>query len=92
MTHPVAVETPAPAIPENLRAAALAEIVVQATVEPDGSVSQAHIVKPSPVPGASRACAAYFERAVARWRYRPATYHGKPVRTFLTIPFVRPGC
>lgn len=88
----VAIDSSPPSIPENLRKEAIPLIVIQAVVEPDGSVSEVHAIKPAPIPPASRECVGYFERAVARWRYKPAEYHGKPVRSYLTLPFAHPPC
>lgn len=92
MTRAVAIDSSPPVIPEKLRKGALQEIVLQITVEPDGSLSHIRTIKPSPIPPASRECVGFFERAVAARRYKPARYHGQPVRSFLIIPFVRPPC
>ncbi len=70
-----------PSYPEELRQQHKAGIVViQAIVNTDGSVGPAAVVRHSD-PGFDEAALT----AVRRWRYEPATLHGKPVRVYLPI-------
>lgn len=76
-----ALSTPAPRFPpEALRAGQSGEVQVEFTVEPDGSVSNARVVRAQP--------ARVFDReavnAVKRWRFQPVD---APVTTRRTIGF-----
>ena len=63
-----AISTPAPAYPsEALRAGESGEVVVEFTVNPDGSVSNPRVVRASPPRTFDRAAI----NAVRRWRFQP---------------------
>ena len=63
-----ALSTPAPAYPpEALRAGESGEVVVEFTVNPDGSVSNARVVRANPPRTFDRAALS----AVRRWRFQP---------------------
>ena len=73
--------TPAPSYPtEALRAAQSGEVQVEFTVAPDGSVSDARVVRADPPRIFDRAAVA----AVRRWRFEPVA---EPVTTRRTIAF-----
>ena len=73
--------TPAPAYPvEALRAAVQGEVQVEFTVSPDGSVSDARVVRADPPRVFDRAAVA----AVRRWRFEPIA---EAVTTRRTIAF-----
>ena len=73
--------TPAPRYPaEALRAAQSGEVQVEFTVAPDGSVSDARVVRSDPPRIFDREAVA----AVRRWRFEPV---GQPVTTRRTISF-----
>lgn len=73
--------TPAPTYPvEALRAAVQGEVQVEFTVSPDGSVSDARVVRADPPRVFDRAAVA----AVRRWRFEPIA---EPVTTRRTIAF-----
>ena len=73
--------TPAPSYPtEALRAAQSGEVQVEVTVAPDGSVSDARVVRADPPRIFDRAAVA----AVRRWRFEPVA---EPVTTRRTIAF-----
>lgn len=55
-------------------------VVIQAIVNPDGSVGPATVVRHSDAEFDDSALA-----AVRQWRYEPATLRGAPVRVYLTI-------
>lgn len=62
------ISTPAPSYPpEALRAGEAGEVVVEFTVNPDGSVSNARVVRASPPRTFDRAALS----AVRRWRFQP---------------------
>ena len=76
-----ALSTPAPRYPpEALRAAQSGEVQVEFTVSPDGSVTNARVVRASPPRVFDREAVA----AVRRWRFEPV---GEPVTTRRTIAF-----
>lgn len=73
----------APVYPEAARRARQqAELVLQAVILRDGSVTEVQVLRCS-LPGLG------FEQsaveAVRQWRYRPATRNGEPVEVYLTI-------
>jgi protein TonB len=73
--------TPAPRYPvEALRASQSGEVQVEFTVAPDGSVSDARVVRADPPRVFDREAVA----AVRRWRFEPVT---EPVTTRRTIAF-----
>ncbi|HEY4531189.1 MAG TPA: energy transducer TonB [Luteimonas sp.] len=73
--------TPAPRYPaEALRAAQSGEVQVEFTVAPDGSVSDARVVRANPARVFDREAVA----AVRRWRFEPVA---EPVTTRRTIAF-----
>ena len=73
--------TPAPRYPaEALRAAQSGEVQVEFTVAPDGSVSDARVVRADPARVFDREAVA----AVRRWRFEPVA---EPVTTRRTIAF-----
>jgi protein TonB len=76
--------TPAPRYPpEALRAGQSGEVQVEFTVNPDGSVANARVVRANPPRVFDREAVA----AVRRWRFEPV---GEPVTTRRTIGF-KPG-
>ena len=76
-----AISTPAPTYPPDaLRAGQSGEVQVEFTVNPDGSVSNARVVRANPPRVFDREAVA----AVRRWRFEPV---GAPVTTRRTIGF-----
>lgn len=76
-----AVSTPAPEYPTSaLRAGQSGEVQVEFTVNPDGSVSNARVVRSNPPRTFDREALS----AVRRWRFQPV---GSPVTTRRTIGF-----
>jgi protein TonB len=76
-----ALSTPAPTYPPDaLRAGQAGEVQVESTVNPDGSVSNARVVRANPPRVFDREAVA----AVRRWRFEPV---GAPVTTRRTIGF-----
>ena len=77
--------TPAPRYPvDALRAAQSGEVQVEFTVSPDGSVSEARVVRANPPRVFDREAVA----AVRRWRFEPVA---EPVTTRRTIAFTPGG-
>lgn len=73
-----------PSFPEEARKAGVQVVVtVKFTVLEDGSVTDVVVVKGHPLLDAE------VVRAVARWRFSPATFEGRPVRVtrFAKVPF-----
>ncbi|HSR65196.1 MAG TPA: energy transducer TonB, partial [Xanthomonadaceae bacterium] len=76
-----AISTPAPKYPpEAFREGTAGEVQVEFTVAPDGSVSNARVVRANPPRVFDREAIA----AVKRWRFQPV---GAPVTTRRTISF-----
>jgi protein TonB len=70
-----------PSYPQVARAAGIqGRVVLRAVVGTDGSVERVQVVS-SPHPLLAQAA----EDAVMGWRYRPATWHGRPVRVWFTV-------
>lgn len=81
VTPPVALDTPAPAYPELAwRARAEGDVVVEAMIGADGSVSDARVLR-----SASRLLEPAALEAVRRWRYRPARVGERPVATSIRV-------
>lgn len=59
-------------------------VVVTVHLDPAGQVLGVELREPSPYPGLNRAAL----RAVAGWRFRPATRDGAPVEGLLDVPVV----
>ena len=79
-----AISTPSPAYPTNaLREGRSGEVVVEFTVNPDGSVSNPRVVRADPPRTFDRAAL----NAVRRWRFQPVA---EPTTTRRTIGF-KPG-
>ena len=82
---PVKMFHPPPVYPEIARKARIqGVVVVRAVIETDGTVSQTEIRKGLPL-GLDHAA----RDAIRRWRFKPATLNGKPVKVFyhLTVNF-----
>jgi protein TonB len=72
-----------PTYPELARRARITgQVILQAVIETEGSVSSIRILRETPERvGFGEAAAT----AVSRWRYRPGMQHGRPVRVLLTV-------
>jgi protein TonB len=55
-------------------------VIVEATIDTQGKVVDAHILKGMPM-GLDRAAL----DAVEKWKFKPATLRGKPVKVFYTL-------
>ena len=72
-----------PDYPETPRKARISgRVILQAVIEPDGSVGEIEVFSCSrPNLGFEDAAT----RAVKRWRYKPATQNGRPVAVYFTV-------
>lgn len=83
VTSPVRIESSAvkPVYPEEMRKARLeGRVILQAVIDPSGTVRQVELL--------SSDHSAFSESAIAaleQWRYEPATLEGEPVEVFFTI-------
>lgn len=78
---PVLLERVEPDYPEAARRARLeGTVFLEAIITAAGAVEDIRLLRPVN-PLLDQAA----ERAVARWRYRPATLNGRPVRVYLTV-------
>ncbi len=85
VTAPEKISTPPPVYTEMARKARVQGVVIlEAVIDQHGNVTEAHVLKGLPL-GLDRAAL----QAVAKWKFRPATFQHKPVRVFypLTVPF-----
>ncbi|HVS64206.1 MAG TPA: TonB family protein [Thermoanaerobaculia bacterium] len=81
MERPVKLWAPMPEYTEIARRARIqGPVVLEAVIGVDGSVRDVEVLRALPM-GLSEAAA----RAVARWRYRPATLDGQPLAVILTV-------
>jgi hypothetical protein len=90
VTEPVELSRVDAIIPENCRTSSyIGLFIFEAVVERDGSVRDVRTLRRGvlapPCPPLENA----YRRAIAQWRYRPATLHDKPVAVYLTV-VVRP--
>jgi protein TonB len=85
VTEPTIIESTRrlPVYPELARRARVTgQVILQAVIETDGSVSSIRILRETPDRvGFGEAAAS----AVERWRYRPGMQHGVPVRVVFTV-------
>ena len=86
VTEPVELSTVTPVVPEDCRQATVSGIYIfEATIDRDGSVRGVRTVnRPTivpPCPAYENAC----RRAIAQWKYRPATLNRTPVPVYLTV-------
>jgi TonB family protein len=57
-------------------------VVLQVTVERDGSVAEVRVLRDI------KSLTPEAEKAVRRWKFRPATLDGQPVRSAVPVAFV----
>jgi len=78
---PVGVHRPAPVYPEIARRARVeGTVVVEATIDRGGNVVDTKVLRD---PGMG--CGDAVVEAVRTWRYRPASFNGRPVSIILTV-------
>jgi len=85
VVRPVLVERVEPQYTETARRVRLeGTVIVQAVIDEEGRVVDVKILKPLPM-GLDRAAV----DAVSRWRFKPATLYGRPVKVYysLTVNF-----
>lgn len=88
VTKPVPISTPPPAYTEAARRVGIEGVVIiEAVVDQEGLVTASHVLKTLPF-----GLEANAREAVERWRFRPATLHGRPVEVYdtLTVRFSLP--
>ena len=87
ISEPVEISRVLPTVPPAVqRSAGSAGILLfEATITAEGTVTNVRSLRP--VPAAARELERLYAEALARWRYRPAIYKGRPVRVYLTISF-----
>jgi TonB family protein len=80
-TQPEVVDRVMPAYPSAARKSGVAgRVVLRAIIRRDGTVDNVQILRDLPE-GLGEAAA----RAVARWRFRPASYRGEPIDVYYTV-------
>ena len=82
---PVLIDRVEPQYTETARRVRLeGTVIVQAVIDEEGRVVDVKILKPLPM-GLDKAAV----DAVSRWRFKPATFHGRPVKVYysLTVNF-----
>lgn len=78
---PIRVKTPRPSYTRKARKARIeGEVVIQATIDKKGNVTDAKIVKDLPHGLGERTL-----RAVKNWKFKPATLGGKPVAVYYNV-------
>lgn len=78
---PVPIEAPKPDYPEYAREAWITgRVVSQLLVRPDGSVARVRVTSGIKILGDAA------EKALYRWRFRPAKVNGRPVAVWVEIP------
>jgi hypothetical protein len=92
VSEPVEIEKSLPNVPERLKTWKARILVVEGIVQNDGSVTAIRVLRPDPIPTVSAPCIDAYVRATSKWRYRPATYRGKPVPAYLTVSFGHNPC
>jgi len=70
-------------IPDTARG--LGHCLFEAVISTDGLVQDLRVLRPSTVSPRCKPAIDEYVRTISQWRYRPATYRGQPVATFLTI-------
>lgn len=81
VTQPKLIHPVDPTYPERVRKEKVTgQVVVQAVIEKNGTVTRASVVRPVH-PGLDAAAL----EAVRQWRYEPARQNGKPVAVYMTI-------
>jgi len=81
-TNPEPINPKPPDLPPNLTLVD-GRIVVQMTVNRDGSTTDIKIVRVSN-PEISK----FYLAALAKWKFKPGTIAGKPVRSIVVVPFL----
>lgn len=82
-TAPVLERRTPPGYPTQARRAGVeGKVLIRAVVRKDGSVDRAEILTDQPF-GLGEAA----RRAVQQWRFRPATYQGRPIDVYYTVSF-----
>ncbi|MBW3672417.1 MAG: TonB family protein, partial [Acidobacteria bacterium] len=82
-TAPVLEQRTRPEYPTQARRAGVeGKVLIRAVVRKDGSVDRAEILTDQPF-GLGDAA----RRAVQQWRFRPATYQGRPIDVYYTVSF-----
>ncbi|GAB2517203.1 energy transducer TonB [Lysobacter humi (ex Lee et al. 2017)] len=80
---PRAVETPPPDYPEALACEGIGgEVDLRITIRPDGSVGDIRVQRGSGRPELDDAA----KRAVATWKFKPATRGGAPIPIMIAVP------
>ena len=81
VTKPVPIMTPPPAYTEAARKVGIEGVVIlEAVIDQEGLVTASHVLKTLPF-----GLEANAREAVERWRFRPATLHGRPVEVYDTL-------
>ncbi|HEY2431489.1 MAG TPA: M56 family metallopeptidase [Vicinamibacterales bacterium] len=79
---PMKVRDVKPVYPESMRAAGReADVQIEATIAPDGSVSAVHVVSTQTHPDFASAAI----DAVRQWRFSPTLLNGKPIEVVMTV-------
>ena len=80
MQPPVPVSQPQPDYPETARRARVeGKVILQAVITESGTVESVKVLRSNPL--LDEAAIA----AVRRWRYKPATLDGQPVKVYFTV-------
>ncbi|HVG85738.1 MAG TPA: TonB family protein [Vicinamibacterales bacterium] len=78
--QPVKIKDVAPVYPATAKSARVGgTVVIEATIDTDGKVTDAHVVKSVPLLDQAAL------DAVRQWEYRPSTVGGKPVPVLVTV-------
>jgi TonB family protein len=88
VTRPVPISTPPPAYTVAARRVGIEGVVIlEAVIDQEGLVTSTHVLKPLPFGLDAKA-----REAVERWRFQPATLHGRRVEVYdtLTVRFSLP--
>jgi len=80
-TQPEELDRVMPRYPTSARRAGIeGKVVVRGIVRKDGTIDNVEVIKDLPNNLGEEA-----RRAVSRWRFRPATYHGEPIDVYYTV-------
>jgi protein TonB len=82
VSAPVLVQRVEPVYPESARRARMSgQVVIEAVITDRGEVASPRVLQSTAEPLLNDEAL----KAVRQWRYRPATFRGKPVRVYLTV-------